>query len=368
MKILHVAWLGTIGGLEKYVSQLSAAQRNLGHEVEVCILHKTGPVYDEIVNAGIPTHFIGMQSGSDFIGALRLRNVLLKNDYDIIHVHDRNILSNLILLLYFKGDRVFTEHGGALIGPNPLKHVIFYLVFSKYFKAIIANSGYIKNIIINKHLAKEQKVQVVYNGIDLNKYHVDIDRVQKSKELGFPLDRKIIGIVGRIVPAKGIDIFIEAAQLITSKSDYCLFVVVGDGIEKSKYENIVKTKYQGLKLLFLGWRTDIEEIMKTFDLFLFTSKWEPFGIVLLEAMASGVPIVGFDIPGANEVVEKNVSAILVKPYDISKLVDAVLEVNSNSMLYNTLSNNGRSRAKNNFSIETNVNKVLQIYRFIHKQL
>lgn len=369
MKVLHVCWLGTIGGLERYTLQLTENLKAKGHLVDVCILHRTGPISDESKGKGIRTYFIGMKSGFDIRGALRLKSFLQNSSYDIIHVHDRNFLANFILKIFCKSPKIFTEHGGELIGNKPWKRLLFYKLLSSQYKKIIANSNYISNLLIKYNLANKERVITIYNGIDVEELLSPIiDKNKEKKALKISEDSKIIGIIGRLVPTKGIDLFVQTAEELAQINNNFTFLIVGDGPNRKEYEEMTRRIKTKVDIRFIGWQKDIERILPIFDIFLFTSRGESFGIVLLEAMASGVPIVGFDIPGANEVVEKNVSAILVKPYDISKLVDAVLDVNSNSMLYNTLSNNGRSRAKNNFSIETNVNKVLQIYHFIHKQL
>ena len=102
--------------------------------------------------------------------------------------------------------------------------------------------------------------------------------------------------------------------------------------------------------------------MSAFDVLLFTSRWESFGLVLLEAMAAGVPIVGFDIPGANEVAINGETALLVEPYKISDLATRVLQVMSDKELYSQLSEQGKKRVEGSFSSSKNSSTVLFIYR------
>ncbi len=367
MKTLQIMWLGTIGGLEKHVLHLVEDLKANGHLVEVCILHKTGAISDELYNRKIKTYFMDMKSGFDVRGALRFKRFLRDNSYDIIHVHDRNILANFVLWKFCETPKVFSEHGGELIGNKPWKRILFYKLLSFQYKKIIANSNHIREFLLKCGLSNEKKVTTIYNGINfkaLSNYSLDKNKIRKK--LNIDRNNKIIGIVARLVPSKGIDLFILTAQEIAKKDRSFTFLIIGDGPNRSEYEEMAIRVRDKVDIRFLGWRKDIERILPIFDIFLFTSRWESFGIVLLEAMAAGVPIVGFDIPGANEVVEKGETALLVDFSNIKELASTALYLISNKDLYIRLSLNGRKRVRRYFSMKDNAQRTLQIYEEIIK--
>jgi len=136
MKIIHVSWWGRIGGIEKYVSDLSINLKRKGHVVEICALSEKGCLYEKLENVGFKVHIIGMKNGCDLASANKLRSFLEKNPSDIIHVHDRNFLANYIITRYAKCPLIFTEHGGELIGDKHWKRKIFYALFRTRYKKI----------------------------------------------------------------------------------------------------------------------------------------------------------------------------------------------------------------------------------------
>lgn len=363
MKILHIAWSGGIGGIEKHVYQLSKEMKRNGIFVEVCILNKTGNLVNELDKIGIKSYVIGLKSSLDFKGAIKFKNFISRHSYDMIHVHDRNFLSNIILLFFYSHKKIFTEHGGHLVYKyeHPWKQKLFYKLLGSQFKIIIANSNFIKETIIKNRLFMPNKVSTIYNGISLEKLtSSDISLKQKmKKDLGIE-NKRVVGVVCRIVLAKGIDFFLKIAKEIEKERKDIVFLIIGDGVEKKKYEEMAKGLF-GVDIRFLGFRSDIGEILSVFDIFLFTSRWEPFGIVLVEAMAAGVPIVGFDIPGANEVVLSGITGYLVKPFKINEAAIKVLELLRDGDKYAEFSKRGRERAINLFSITNNYNNIMNIY-------
>lgn len=130
--------------------------------------------------------------------------------------------------------------------------------------------------------------------------------------------------MGRLEKQKGIHLFIAMAQVVLTMRRDIEFLIVGDGSLKKELEQETKSLHLNQNVRFLGWRRDVPDLIATMDLFLITSEWEPFGIVLLEAMIMGVPIVGFDVGGVSEVVKNGETGLLIKQRDPTLLAKEVV--------------------------------------------
>lgn len=359
-------WSGSIGGLERYVLDISTVMKRHGLRPEVCILNKAGLISDILRENNILVHHIGMKSGFNVIGAVRFAQVLLNGRYDIIHVHDRHFLSTIILACFCRAPKIFTEHGGELLGNKPWKRFLFYKILSFQYDGVIANSNYVKSVLLQKKLISKDRVAVIYNGIDLERFQVHFNKTEIRKQFKIPKDSTVIGMVARLIPRKGVDFFVKIAHEIYSldKKNKYVFLVIGDGPERHKYDKITTPERDSSDLRFLGWQINVDRVMSIFDIYLFTSRWEPFGLVLAEAMAMGVPIVGFDIKGANEIAEDKKTALLSPPFDTHRVAANVIALISNDELYKKLSAAAITRTKNLFSLKQNYNRVYELYKEI----
>lgn len=368
MNILHIIYSGAMGGLERHVVELSLKLIEHGNEVTICILNGGEFVEQILTGHNIKVEKIGMRGGFDLSGVKRFKEILKQGKYDVMHMHCRTFLPNYILWRYRDARKVFTEHGGDFFGNDKWKRILFYHLFACQYDKILVNSNYTKNNILRYVKNFGSKVAVVYCGINLANFDsMKIYKNDVKNMLGVPQDRKIVGIVARLVPRKGIDLFIRAARDISEVRKDLTFLILGAGPEKNSYEKLAKKETPNVDIRFLGMREDTGKILPIFDVFLFTSKYEPFGIVLIEAMASGVPIVGFDIPGPTEIVEHGVTALLAHPFDTKELAANVMTVLNDGNLHSRLSKNGIKKARELFSADRNALSILQIYKDIKKK-
>lgn len=370
MKILHVIWDSSLGGLENYVYQICcSSQLNIEFKSEVCVLHKRGIIADQLIARGIFVHFIDSAGPFDFKSFFRFIKLLKKENYKIISIHERSFIPNLIIKYCTKGKVVFFEHGGELIGKHLLKRIkrlIFYKLFSSSFDFIICNSEFVHQELNRLKFIDLHKSAVVTPGVDTELFssNLKLKEAERNRLKIFHHEIKIVGVVARLVYLKGIDIFIRVAANILKNESHIYFVIVGDGPLRKRCEALAKKYSCENEIFFVGWREDIHSALNLFDIFLFTSRWESFGIVLCEAMSMGIPIVGFNIPGANKVIDNGVTGVLVKPFDVISASEAVLNLFADRELYCTLSASGIERARKNFSIENTMNKLRTIYMSI----
>lgn len=362
MKVLHVLWDLGQGGAQTYVLDLVRQHLALREIVtEVLALSSTGTLSNEIRKLGIPVKSIGMKNGYDLVKILKLRKYLETTHADIIHSHSQNFAFTW-LISRTQIPKVYTEHGGNLLGRR-LQSRLTHKLFGHNYHRIIAISEHMAQVLRNSNSRIADKLYVVHNGTDVEKVDasVPIERDALPRNLMQPRSR--VGIIGRLVAQKGIDTFLETAAIIARKRDNVSFPIVGEGPLRS--ELLAKAVRLGIekRVFFLGFRADAIRILKTFDVFLFTSNYEPFGLVLTEAMAARIPVVALNLIGAvGEIIDDKLEGFLVDRKDPELLANRVIRLLDDADLRDYLAKNARSKVEQHFTIKQNAKKILDIYR------
>ncbi len=217
----------------------------------------------------------------------------------------------------------------------------------------IVPSNTIKDLIEKEGF---KNVKVVENGITLEPY---INAIKDRSGFNLSEEDFIFLFVGRIVKEKNLEVLIRASKKIVKEIPNAKFVIAGKGPEENYYKDLVaKEEVQDL-FRFLGFVPDskIYSLYKSADIFIFPSKFETQGLSGIEAMASGLPVVGADYLAISEIIKNDYNGILFDPDDEDDLVDKILKCIKNKKKY---SKNAFESAQK-FSIETTTTKLLDIY-------
>jgi len=207
-----------------------------------------------------------------------------------------------------------------------------------------------------------RKITVIYNGVDLRLF----DRASPSPLRSDDEPGKVVGLVGRLAPDKGHRYFLEAAALVAREIPDVRFWIVGEiqGEGASFYQELrayADTLGVGERITFTGFQSDIAAVMGALDVLVLASLAEPFGRVLIEAMAARKPVVATRAGGAVEIVSENETGLLVPPADSEALAAALLQLLHHPEWARKLGEAGRARAEALFSIESHVHKMEQLY-------
>lgn len=312
LKVGHIIWNGNIGGIERLVIDLIQEQnRSKDLKVELIVLKKEGPLISRLDALNIKIYFAGIKKvvGIKFNVYLNLYRHLI--NLDIIHFHGFFPLVFLLAILS-KKQIIYTEHGNFGIGRKP---TIFYklnqflkrILLIKYCKTISFNSKFTKDFALKKYnWTQSSKMQVVYNGISFNKEHRgDVDELSRLKELRLNLQNNIvIGFVGRLAKVKRIEKLLKAFALIENKEN-CKLLIVGEGPEKNHLKELSIHLGIDKKVIFASYFQETSSIFKMLDISVLPSSNEAFGLVVIEALAHGIPCIVFeDGGGAAELLEK----------------------------------------------------------------
>ena len=363
IKVLHIHWIGHTGGAERFLRDIMQFFDKDKFEHAICFLAESGLLKEYCIKFGIPHYSLHMKSGLSLIAGVKLLKILNEFNPDIVHVHTRNYFINILFMLHPRIKRMYSEHGGSFEPSQDPKEVEryknFYRTFIKHYQRVLTNAEYLRSKILEWTGLSADKVKIYNYGIETVRYGNCSQRETFRKSWNVPHGHKVVGIVGRLVEQKGIDDFIRICHEINCLDQTLFYIIVGDGPLRQTLENL--SRELQVKIVFLGDRQDLPALLTTFDVFVFTSKWEPFGIIILETLASGVPVVGFKIPGMQAIIEKGGGAVLVDNRDHKRTAQEVISLLNDPQKYDLLVKEGRSNVENNFEVKRNISLLEKEY-------
>jgi glycosyltransferase involved in cell wall biosynthesis len=208
------------------------------------------------------------------------------------------------------------------------------------------------------------KFVLIYNAINLQDFGTLTSGNAIRQIVNASEEVLLVGEVAGLIPAKGYEDFIEAAAKVHQVVPNTRFVAVGDASHpyyKQKITELIDKL--GLQDCFtlLGFRQDIVDVISALDLLVLPSRYEPFGRVLVEAMAAGKPVVATEVGGIPEIVEHGVTGLLVPPGSPDQLAEGIIRVLQDRELARRMGAAGRERAKSCFSTERYVAQIQEVY-------
>jgi glycosyltransferase involved in cell wall biosynthesis len=276
-------------------------------------------------------------------------------DCDLIHCHDwMTFPAGIALKKLKKKPLVVTVHSTEFdrtgnLSPNKAIYEIERKGLMEADK-VITISNYMKRQLMERYSVPEEKIQVIYNGIDKSEYIVP--------STSFSLNEKIVLFLGRLTIQKGPDWFLEAAYQVLKLRPNTRFVVVGDG---DMFPSLInKSIRMGIsdKVVFAGFQQDVRKFYSIADLFVMTSVSEPFGLTALEAMASKTPVIISKQSGVSEVINHCFKVDFWDSMEIANKIVALLD-------YSSLSNEMRKNAFNelqSFSWSSVADECVEVYK------
>ncbi|UFU01376.1 N-acetyl-alpha-D-glucosaminyl L-malate synthase BshA [Radiobacillus kanasensis] len=206
----------------------------------------------------------------------------------------------------------------------------------------------------------EKEIQVVYNFVDESEYHVREDRDEWKKKYDILPDEKVLIHISNFRKVKRVEDIVYAFEKISAKIPSKL-LLVGDGPDYSEIRQLVHMLGLSEKVLFLGRQNNVANILAMADLKLLLSEKESFGLVLLEAMACGVPCIGSNAGGIPEVIEDGINGFITEIGNIDQVVERAIQLLTDSTLHRTFSANGLNKVKEEFHSTTILKQYIRTY-------
>jgi glycosyltransferase involved in cell wall biosynthesis len=365
LNILHVISKLPVGGVE---NQLLLTLRNYDRtklKPLVCSLLDKGEIGKEIEDLGIEVislnklkHRFDPTIIRDIYNLIKMRNVKIVRT----HQYHANLYGRLAAWLAKVPCIVASVHNIYTIDRKPHRRVINRFL-AEFTDKIVAVSETVKHDILKYDGLSEDKVTVIYNGIDTVRFS-DVDGSIIRKEFNIQSDIPIVGTIGRLTLQKGQKYLIEAISLVKKRFPQIILLIVGDGPMKEELKEYAKSIGLNGHIIFTGSRRDIPALLTAMDIFVLPSLWEGLPNALLEAMAVGKPIIATDILPVREIINSKELGILVPAKDSTAIASSIESLLVNKTFAETLSNNARKRACSDFNIETTVSRYTYLFKKI----
>jgi lipopolysaccharide/colanic/teichoic acid biosynthesis glycosyltransferase/glycosyltransferase involved in cell wall biosynthesis len=377
MKVLFITSIDTT--VEKFLIPLLTRLKNQGYEVHVAC--SEGRYTSGIKARGFTVHSILIERRinpiSNFKSLWNLYRLIQKEKFQVVHVHTpiASVLGRIAAWLAGVPIIVYTVHG-FYFHENMNKTIRKALIrleriLCRVTTTVFTVSNEDAQTAIKEKICPEKKVNWISNGVDINRFSVETDSDSIRRRYGLSPNDKVIGFVGRLVKEKGIINLFEAVQHIVTLVPDVKLLIVGDREESDRDKHVQKiltgmVNQGGLssRILFTGFIENIPEVLSAMDIFVLPSYREGLPISVLEAMASGKPVIATNIRGCREEVIPGQTGLLVPINDSRSLADAIVRLLSDEELALEMGLKGRKRVEELFDEEFTIEKQLQAYQEI----
>lgn len=355
-KILFLVPRMNMGGAETYVYTVAKELKNRG-QYEIYIASAGGQYADKLEKIGVKTFFIPVRF-SKKLSVFLLKRIVKRYGIDLIHANsgDAGVVAAL-LKKEIDIPVIYTAHGvfGNIEREYIIDTVDKIICVSNFVRERALDQGFTPNKLLTK-----------YCGVDIKRFSPNESvRAELRKQYNISEKTLVLATVSRIkhLRHKGHADLLKIFDKYAREDDWKLFVVgKGNGL----LEFIYRVKKAGLdnKIVCLGHRTDVENVLNICDIYVSPTKFETFGLAIAEGMAMARPAVAYQVGGTSEVINDGESGFLVKYEDINDLYDKVKYLDLNRDVLKKMSLQARKWVSDNFSNNEMVNGLESVYEEI----
>ena len=358
-KILFYTDTPNIGGAEKQMLLLAKHLKQKGYQVSLAYgrYSKIKEMHTEFAQWCESIYVLPTIHKHDPRHYTRLKKVLKSGNFDLIHLHLWNPGSCRYAFFaahHFGIPIIVTEHDPFEL--NGLKLSIKNNCLKKTSHTIAISSPNYKLLNEYYKISKDQ-ISLIHNGIETEKYLENTEKAELPIEPG----DIVITCIAELHKRKGHQYLLDAFRKLKLEAPRLHLFLIGTG--PLEYE--LKEKYADLRSVhFLGWRKDIPQILKASDIFILPSLKEAFGLVVLEAMASGVIVIATNTGGTIDIIENEKTGYLIPPADSDKIIETIFKILQNPDKKRQIELNALERVQNEFTAEKMTEKTIKIYNKI----
>lgn len=365
IRVAIVNWNGAGGGTERSLRDFAKSADQENFEFRFYFLSTAGVMAEQISALGYRTEFLGWKHWATLKGRYDLLTTLRNFHPDIIHVHVASPLTRCLLKWFVPGAHLISSEHGPLVeilDNFPAAYPSYLLNKMDYWfpERIVVYSRAMAEAVHRHYQKRKEKILLCKLGVDLTRFDPEscgsINAVGNGDQGMFR-----IGYVGRILNRhKGTDHIPRVARKILElgTSDFEV-IIIGDGPDRDAVEDLSRRLGVLEKISFAGWQENIPAWMKSFDVLLVPSRFEPFGLVVCEALAMGTRVVAFDVGGISEAMAGSEDAFLVPPDDSDAMAKAIIDIKKK--YWKTRSRSSRERIVERYSSRNMAIEMEKIY-------
>ena len=351
LKVLYVDTEKVWRGGQEQLFTLMLGMKNRGHQVWLAA-PSPSPLSQKAHVQGIQSCSFGQRSEFSPLAFFRLLKIFRQRDFDIVHFNTPT--STLLGGLAARVSRIPVQVSARRVNFQ-LKSSLSHLKYNWTQGGVVTVSRSIRQTLIERGV-RPDLVTVIYEGVDLEW----IDR-QKSVPLLSRKDGLVVGTVAHLSPEKGHETLLEAAAQLVSRFPRVTYLFVGEGRLKEQLTEKADRLSIAEKVVFTGFRSDSEALMKEFDVFCLPSLSEGLSSAILAAMANRLPVIATDVGGIPELVVHRETGFLVPPKNPELLVAALSRLLDSKKQRCEMGKAGRERVENYFTLGQKLDKTENLY-------
>jgi len=367
--LIHIETSGP-GGAETVVLNI-AKHLDRKEFIPIVMLHKSRWLHKQLAEAGVETVIVPSGRSWDIAFFFKLIRYCKQNEIDLIHSHlpGANLYASVVGKLL--GIPVICTFHNEFILPGtvPKFNSIKQFLIRNLASSLVMVAEYMKQEYMTKGKFPSQKVMTIYNGVSPNESSESFDHEAFKQAIDFHEGDILIGNIANLRPAKGHPILIEAAAIVCRKIPEAKFLLIGeegDGTIKNEILRFIDKYNLKDRVVLLGFRKDISQILKYIDIFMLSSISEGLPMSVVEAMRSSLPVVVTNVGGLPEVVKDKQNGYLVLSRDPQALAEKLIKLAKDEKLRKTMGKKGREIAVSMFSLDEMISNYQSLYRKLLK--
>ncbi|KPJ69808.1 hypothetical protein AMJ44_02210 [candidate division WOR-1 bacterium DG_54_3] len=363
IRIVHIVLSMNQGGLENGIVNLANNMRGSIFENIICCLSEGGEFIKRLNNS-VKVVTMHKKPGNDLSLYLRLIRLLIEFRPAVVHTRNWAGIDGIICAKMARVPIIIHgEHGFEtkdLLRQDKKRRLIRKIILSTMVNRVVTVSQNLKNRLFNELGIPLKKIVHIPNGVDAKKFRPK-EKETIRQRIGFNEDSFIVGIIARLDPIKNHRTLIYAFKEISNVYSDVELIIVGDGPLRQMLEQEVnKLNIEG-KVVFLGKKSGVSEIYNIFDVFVLSSLNEGMSNTILEAMATGIPVIASNVGGNPELVVDGETGLLFPPQDVSSLLECIKGYILNPSCKHGHGDNARRRVLEKFTIDRMVKSYEQLY-------
>jgi glycosyltransferase involved in cell wall biosynthesis len=329
--------------------------------------------FADLQGKGVRIKTIKLGGSSDLAGMIRLYKFIKRGKYHIVHIHQTKFggtIGRIAARLAFSPKIVVEEAG---LSPNHYwinnglhrfihLHLLHPIWNTFFIHRMIAVSNAVAKSTIAREKIRPHLIRVIYNGIDVTKFNSSNGSSSEWRRvLGIPKESFLVSFVGRFGPEKGIPFLLKGFSAAAKNVKNLHLILIGDGPLKEELRHEIVFHDLLKNVTLIGWSDDVASLLKTVDLLVLPSLNEAFGLVLLEAMAAGVPVIGANVGGIPEIIRHEKTGLLVPPGSPEAIAASIAWIHENPEAVQRMITQARDMVNDRFTSKAMARSVEELY-------
>ncbi len=362
MKILHIISSGGMYGAEAVILNMSRSLNESSHASVLGVFSNSAnpnlQLHEAATAQGVESHLISCAGQIDRTVPSSIRELAVRTGADIIHAHGYK--ADIYCYFALRRSRIPLVSTCHTWYDNDLALSLYGTVdrmVLRSYAAVVAVSEEVRQRLLKAGVRKE-KIHIVQNGIDLRPFD---NAAPALRNISSHDHSPIVGLIGRLAPEKGVDIFLRAAARVLTELPTTKFVVVGEGPDREQLESLIDELQIRNNASMLGRRNDMPGVYASLDLMVSASRREGLPMAILEGMASSRPVIATAVGAVPEIIVDGRTGVLVPPENIEALSSQIVTLLNNRTQQESLGAAARKLIEAEFSAERMTADYLHVY-------